>query len=89
MDGLAIGVPIRWADAGPADFTIVWAMMGAVFILRFYIGAALTMMSTAVALFAAALWASSIEVWGVTIPSTIALVLISHIRANVRRSRSD
>lgn len=82
-----VGVPIRWARAGPADFTPLVAMVAAVLILRFFIGARLTAMTTALAVAGGALWAFGAERFGLSTSTFAALVLVAALRLSVRRRR--
>jgi hypothetical protein len=88
MGALAIGVPIPWARAGPADFTPLAAMVGAILILRFIVGARLTVMTTMLAITAGALWSYCAERWGIVLPTMSALVLIVSLRSSIAHSRS-
>lgn len=88
MAELATGVPIPWARAGPADFTPLVSMLGAVFILRFVVGARLTVMTTTLAIFAGVLWAYGIQRWGIPFPTLLALLLIARLRTTIERTRS-
>jgi len=88
MSALAIGVPIPWAPAGPADFTPLVAMLGAILILRFVVGVRLTVMTTMLAITAGALWSYSAERWGIVVPTMSALVLIVSLRSSMAHSRS-
>lgn len=88
MIELAIGVPIPWARAGPADFTPLISVLGAVLVLRFVVGARLTMMTTMFAIFAGASWAYGIERWGILFPTLITLLLITTLRTTIGRARS-
>jgi len=88
MTELAMGVPIPWAQAGPADFTPLISVLGAVLILRFVVGARLTVMTTMLAIFVGALWAYGIERWGMTLPSVVTLLLIARLRTTIGRARA-
>ena len=89
MAGLvALGVSTRWAHAGPADFTPLLAILGAVLIARFVIGARMTIMTATFAAAAGAAWAAALPRWGITIPSLMAVLMICAFRVWVGRARS-
>ena len=83
-----MGVPIQWARAGPADFTPLISVLGAVLILRFVVGARLTVMTTTLAIFAGAFWVFGIERWGITFPTVVTLLLITRLRTTIGRARA-
>lgn len=85
---LALGVPLRWADAGPADVTPLLAILGAVLIARFVIGARMTIMTATLAAAAGAAWAAALPRLGITIPSLMAVLMICALRVWVGRARS-
>ncbi len=85
---LALGVSTRWAHAGPADFTPLLAILGAVLIARFVIGARMTIMTATVAAAGGAAWAAALPRWGITIPTLMAVLMISALRVLVGRARS-
>lgn len=85
---LALGVPLRWADAGPADVTPLLAILGAVLIARFVIGARLTILTVTLAAGAGAAWAAALTNWGFTIPTLMAVLVVSALRLWVGRATS-
>jgi hypothetical protein len=70
---LALGVSIRWTDAGPADFTPLLAILAAILVVRFAVGLRLTPVTVMAAVFAGALWAAAIARWGFSLP-TLAVI---------------
>jgi hypothetical protein len=86
---LALGVSIRWAHAGPADFTPVLAIAAAVLVARFVIGARLTMMSLVIAAAGGAAWAAALPRWGFTVPTLAVILTVSALRFWVDRARSN
>jgi hypothetical protein len=85
---LALGVSMRWAQPGPADFTPLLAILAAVLVARFVIGARLTMMTGFVAAAAGAAWAAALPRWGFTVPTLAAILAVSALRVWVDRARS-
>jgi hypothetical protein len=70
MTGLiGLGVSVPWAHAGPADFTPILAVAGAVLVVRFLIGLRLTALTVAVAVLGGSLWAAAIAQWGFSVPT--------------------
>jgi hypothetical protein len=84
---LALGVSIRWAHAGPADFTPVLAILAAIIVARFVIRARLTLMTTFAAAAAGAAWAAALPQWGFTLPTLAAVLTVSALRLVVDRTR--
>jgi hypothetical protein len=87
MAPLALGVSIRWAHAGPADFTPLLAMIAAILVARFVVGVRLGAVSTLMAAGAGAAWAAAIPRWGVTVPTLLALAVVAAAGAWAGRSR--
>jgi hypothetical protein len=85
---LALGVSMRWAQPGPADFTPVLAIVAAILVARFVIGARLTMLTLVVAAAAGAAWAAAIPQWGFTAPTLAAVLAVSALRVWIDRARS-
>jgi hypothetical protein len=85
MAPLALGVSIRWAQPGPADFTPLVAMVAGVLMARFVIGLRLTVMTTVVAAGAGAGWAAAIEMWGVGGPTLVVMAAVAVLRGVVDR----
>ena len=87
MGLFALGVSIRWSQAGPADFTPLLAMVAGILVARFVIGVRLGVVSTVLAVGAGAAWAAAIPGWGVTVPTLLVLAIVAGARAWVDRSR--
>lgn len=83
---LALGVPIPWAHAGPADFTPLVAIVTAVLIMRFVIGIRITMMTFMLAAAAGALWAYAAQQWGLVVPTAVVLLAIPVLYGSVQRA---
>jgi hypothetical protein len=88
MGPLALGVSIRWSQAGPADFTPLLAMVAGILVARFVIGVRLGVVSTLMAVGAGAAWAAAIPRWGVTVPTLLVLAVVAGTRAWMDRSRT-
>lgn len=73
---LALGVPVRWAEAGPADFTPLLAMLAAVLVARFVVGLRLGAVSTVMAAAAGAAWAAAIPQFGLGAPTLVAVAVM-------------
>jgi hypothetical protein len=86
---LALGVSVNWARSGPADFTPLLAMIGAVLILRFVIGMPLTLVRTLAAAACGAAWAAAVATKGFTLPTLLALAAIAFLTAAGGRARSS
>ena len=82
---LALGVSVRWADAGSADFTPLLAILGAVLIARFVIGARMTILTATFAAGGGAAWAAALPRWGFTVPTLMAVLAICVLRLWVGR----
>ncbi len=80
LSPLALGVSIRWAHAGPADFTPLLAILAAVLVTRFVIGFRLTMMTSFAAVACGAAWAAALPRWGFTVPTLGAILAVSALR---------
>lgn len=66
---LGLGIAVRWAHAGPADFTPILAVLGAVLVARFLFGLRLTVLTVTVAALCGSLWAAAVAEWGFTLPT--------------------
>jgi hypothetical protein len=86
---LALGVSVHWARSGPADFTPLLALIGAILILRFVIGVPLTLLRTLAAAAAGAAWAAAGATLGFAIPTLAALAAIAVLALAVDRTRSS
>jgi hypothetical protein len=73
MSILGLGVSIRWADAGPADFTPLVAMLAGVLVARFVIGLRLGALTTVAAAGAGAAWAAAVPRWGIAVPTLVVI----------------
>jgi hypothetical protein len=73
---VALGVPLRWSDAGPLDLAPLLSMIAAVVIARFLLGVRMTALTFALCLAIGAAWSSAVSRWGWTIPSLAATVLM-------------
>ncbi len=89
MSILALGVPIRWADAGPADFLPFIAMLAAVVIARFLLGVRMTVMTFVLSLAVGAAWASAVGRWGWTMPTLAAVMLMFSVSVWVEGRQTD
>jgi hypothetical protein len=89
MAVLALGVSVHWARSGPADFTPLLAMIGAILILRFVIGVPLTLLRTLAGAAAGAAWAAAGATLGFAIPTLAALAAIAVLALAVGRTRSS
>ena len=85
---LAVGVPVRWTRGGPVDFVPLLALVAAVLVARFVIGARLTPVTFTVAATCGASWAWAIAVWGIELPSLAAVIATAVLTASVGRARS-
>jgi hypothetical protein len=74
---LGLGVSIRWAQPGPADFTPVVAVIVAIFIVRFLLGFRLTGPTVVMAVLGGTLWAAAAAQWGITVPSLVAVAAVA------------
>jgi uncharacterized membrane protein YdjX (TVP38/TMEM64 family) len=81
MGLLALGVSIRWAQPGPADFTPVVAMLAGVLVARFVIGLRLTVVTTVAAAAAGAGWAAAVATWGFSVPTLVLIAAVAVLRA--------
>jgi hypothetical protein len=88
MIPLGLGVSVRWAAAGPADFTPLLAMLAAVLVARFVIRLRLTVMSTVVAAGIGAAWAAALELWGFSAPTLMVILLVAILRFRTDRMES-
>ena len=86
---LALGVSVHWARPGPADFTPLLAMIGAVLILRFVIGTPLTLLRTLAAAACGAAWAAAVATKGLTLPTLVALAAMAFLTAAAGRASSS
>jgi hypothetical protein len=86
MAPLALGVSLRWAQPGPADFAPVLSMIAGVMIARFVVGIRLGPMSTVTAAGVGAAWAAAIPHWGVALPTLMAMALVAGARLWADRS---
>lgn len=84
---LGLGVSIRWAHSGPADFTPLVAMIAAILIARFVVGVRLGPVSTLMAAGVGAAWAAAIPRWGLALPTLLVLAVAAAARVWVDRSR--
>jgi hypothetical protein len=88
MSGVvALGVSVEWARPGPADFTPLLAMGGAVLILRFVIRVPLTGLRTMMAAASGAMWAAAVGSWGFTFPTLVALAAVALLSATASHPR--
>jgi hypothetical protein len=71
-----LGVSMPWAHAGPADFTPILAVAGAVLVVRFLIGLRLTALTVAMAVLGGSLWAAAIAQWGFSVPTLSILAAV-------------
>jgi hypothetical protein len=85
---LALGVSVQWARSGPADFTPLLAMLGAVLIVRFVIGIPLTLVRTLATAACGAAWAAAVVTRGLALPTLVALAAIALLAAAGGRARS-
>jgi hypothetical protein len=85
---LGLGVSIRWADPGPADFTPLLAMVAAVLVVRFVIGLRLGALTTVSAVAGGAAWAAAIPRWGLVIPTLIVVIAVAALRLWAGRPRA-
>ncbi|MGH2765275.1 MAG: hypothetical protein ACRDKA_05125 [Actinomycetota bacterium] len=76
-DLLALGVSIRWADAGSADFIPILAIAAAILVVRFAVGLRLTVLTVLLAVLGGTLWAASISRWGFSLPTLVAIGLVA------------
>ncbi|HZB04388.1 MAG TPA: hypothetical protein VE737_08715 [Actinomycetota bacterium] len=86
MAPLALGVALRWAQPGPADFTPLLSMLAGVVIARFVVGIRLGPMSTVTAAGVGAAWAGALPYWGVALPTLLVIVIVAIARLWVDRS---
>lgn len=70
---LGLGIAVRWAHAGPADFTPVLAVAAAVLVVRFLLGLPLTVLTLTMAVLGGTMWAAAIAQWGFSAPTVSAL----------------
>jgi hypothetical protein len=66
---VGLGVSVQWAHAGPADFTPILAVAGAVLVVRFLIGLRLSVLTVTVAVLGGSLWAAAVAQWGFSLPT--------------------
>jgi hypothetical protein len=88
MSVLALGVSIRWTDAGPADFTPLLAMAAGILMIRFLAGIRLGAVSTLMAAGGGAAWAAAVPRWGVSIPTLLAVIAVTALRLWMDRPRA-
>lgn len=83
---LALGVSIRWAGDGSADFTPILAILAGILVVRFVLGYRLTIITVTMAVLAGALWAAAIAEWGLSLPTlaAVAAVAVGMLRARPR-----
>ena len=70
------------------DLTPLTAIVVALLVARFVVGFRLTPMTGVNAAFAGALWAYLAEVWGLAIPTAIAVIVSVVLRARVHSARA-
>jgi hypothetical protein len=87
MVPLALGVSIRWAQPGPADFTPLLAMMAGVLVVRFVVGLRLGPITAVAAAGAGAAWAAAVPPWGIAVPTLAAIVAIAGLRVWADKTR--
>jgi hypothetical protein len=87
MAPLALGVSLRWAQPGPADFAPLLSMIAGVVIARFVVGIRLGPMSTVAAAGVGASWAAALPHWGVALPTLMVMAILVVARLWVDRSR--
>jgi hypothetical protein len=85
---LAVGVPVRWARGGPIDVVPLIAAIAAVLITRFMIGLRLTPVTFILAVTGGSAWAWGIAVWGLELPTLIALVIVVLVGLWTRPARA-
>ncbi|HEX2025303.1 MAG TPA: hypothetical protein VHH92_02800 [Actinomycetota bacterium] len=73
---LGVGVPVKWARGGPIDVVPLLASVAAVLITRFVIGVRLTPVTVILAVTGGSAWAWAIAVWGIELPTLIAIVVV-------------
>lgn len=83
---LGLGVAVRWADAGPADFTPLIAMVAALTIARFVLRIRLSVMTFMLTILAGALWAGAAAQWGFTVPTLAAILVIGSLSVLLPRA---
>jgi hypothetical protein len=88
VTALALGVSVQWARSGPADFTPLLAMVGAILVVRFLIGIPLTLPRTLAAAAAGATWAALAATLGVAVPTLAAVVATAIVALAAGRARS-
>jgi hypothetical protein len=81
---VGLGVSVPWAHAGPADFTPLLAVAGAVLVVRFLIGLRLTMLTVTAAVLAGSLWAAAVAQWGFSLPTLSVLGAVGAASVAVR-----
>jgi hypothetical protein len=84
---LALGVSVHWTRSGPADFTPLLAMIGAILVVRFLIGMPLTALRTLAAAAAGAGWAAAVGSWGFALPTLAAVATVALLSATAGRPR--
>ncbi len=85
---LAVGVPIRWARGGPIDVVPLLAVVAAVLVTRFVIGARLTPVSFILAATCGSAWALAITIWGIELPTLAAVLTTAVLTVSVERARA-
>src|ERR687892_2549711 len=80
---LAVGVPIRWARGGPIDVVPLLAVVAAVLVTRFVIGARLTPVSFILAATCGSAWALAITIWGIELPTLAAVLTTAGLTGSV------
>ncbi len=85
---LAVGVP-GWPHGAPSwDWLPLLGVVLAVFVVRFGIGARLSLRTTALAALSGTAWAYAADRWGVPIPTAAALLLVAFLPSVVRHLRA-
>jgi hypothetical protein len=85
---LAVGVPIRWPRGGPIDVVPLLAVVAAVLVTRFVIGARLTPVTFILAATYGSAWAWAIAVWGIELPTFAAVLTTAVLTRTVDRARA-
>jgi hypothetical protein len=87
MAPLALGVALRWAQPGPADFAPLLSMIVGVLTARFVVGIRLGPMSMVTAAGVGAAWAAALPYWGLPVPTLMVIAIVAVARLWVYRSR--
>jgi hypothetical protein len=80
-----MGVPVQWARGGPIDVVPLLAVIVAVLVTRFVIGARLTPVTVILALTAGSAWALAIDLWDVELPTLVAVAVTAALMLTVAR----